>query len=151
MEFSGEPVSIKMPVPAAVNHFVFCLHASNIPHYRDKYNPLGHKTIILITAAVEHRETHTKGSGTPLPDPGMPETKRQNSKHEIRNPGQYQNPNAQNSKKEQPGPWLFFLFWSFKFVSNFDIRISDLKFLKFSTFLRAKSQELRAALYHTKI
>ncbi len=77
-------MSIMMPVPAAVNHFVFCLHAFNIPHYRDKYNPPGLKTVILITAA-------------------------------------------------------------------FDIRISDLKFLKSSTSLRAKSQELRANLNRTKI
>ena len=60
---------IKMPVPVTIKHLVFCLHAFNIPHYRDNYNPLGHKTVILILAADEHgwtRTKGTKGSGVPL-------------------------------------------------------------------------------------
>jgi hypothetical protein len=60
-----------------------------------------------------------------------------NSKHEARNPKQIQNSNVQNSKQKQHGTMLsvFFSFWSFEFrsfefVSNFDIRISDLRNLK---------------------
>jgi hypothetical protein len=60
------------------------------------------------------------------------------SKHEARNPKQIQNSNVQNPKQKQHGTILsaFFSFWSFEFrsfefVSNFDIRISDL-----STFTR---------------
>jgi len=94
IEISGKPVPIIMPVPVTVNHFVFCLHAFNIPHYRDKYNPPGHKTVILILATDKHGETRTKGAGVPL---------HRGSAH-----------------------------------------------MKSSTWLRAKSQELRANLYRTK-
>jgi len=59
-----------------------------------------------------------------------------NSNIEIRNPKQYQNPNAQNSKQKRYGIGICVLVIdifvsefrnseAFEFVSNFDIRISD--------------------------
>jgi hypothetical protein len=51
----------------------------------------------------------------------------ENSKIKIRNPKQYQKSNFQNSKQNNLSMLvMFFLFWSFEFVSNFVLRISGL-------------------------
>jgi hypothetical protein len=52
------------------------------------------------------------------------DTETGNSKPEARNPKQYQNSNVQNNKLDSKGSSNFG-FWSFRFVSDLEIRISD--------------------------
>jgi len=45
-KYSGRPVAVRPHDTVAVIQVVFCLHAFNIPYYRDNYNPLCYQTVV---------------------------------------------------------------------------------------------------------
>jgi len=58
MKYSEMPVLIKMPAPVIVNQIVFCLHAFNIPHFRDNYKP---QFLQIVLAAMGQWDSGTVG------------------------------------------------------------------------------------------
>ena len=44
--YSGRPEAVRLTDTVTDIQIVFCLHAFNIPYYRDKYNPLCHQIVL---------------------------------------------------------------------------------------------------------
>lgn len=63
MKYSETPVLIKMPAPVIVNQIVFCLHAFNIPYYRDNYKPQFLQIVLAALGQWVSGSVGQRGSG----------------------------------------------------------------------------------------